>query len=157
MLKSFSATSLCTYNSTYDYVNIKQKQNIYNIIINRLYSFFTSFKFFKYKIQYNQKEINVSNIYNNSWNESINEIIIYDNCVKIDDFLNIPYEYIKSIQCIDNLIILKLVSNCQNINKIGFIGNNYMFKKLCNNMNYHVRYNQIELNVLTRIRTSIDV
>ena len=82
MLRNSSYTTLYNMKSDYSYANIKKQDTLYNIIRNTLYHLFSFLNIYKYSIQYQNEFITV----NNSWKESTNHIIIFDNCIQIDEF-----------------------------------------------------------------------
>jgi len=123
-----------------DVKNIKLSQTHLEFIIHYIY-----FTIIRYFIKYKK-------IYDN--------VILYDNGMQIDKSF-IPYEYIVSINDTKLVLLAKLEEDgtivpCDSISSIT-LKNKYLPKKIKSNLYYHLKYNDVNLDILTfkSIRVSI--
>ena len=145
---SLNCTSLCNLKSDYKYVKIDTKQKLINTIINYIYTLLKNINLFHY-IYIFKCDIIYINTYQSNWIEHIKNITIYDHMLKIDNNFVIPYEYVLNVNIDENnLVFLHILNNCMEIKFISFLGNQKIYKKIYLNMNYHARYNLIEIDTL---------
>ena len=131
-------------NKLYKHVRIKSNLSILTKCINILYYCFIRYNLYFYNRYFEVDSISckVSNVF---YNMNKNSVIIYDSCIQLNNKINIPYEYIKTIHCKSNISVLELIPNEKNITIIQIQSNKArcIFNKIEKNMNYHVRYHKL--------------
>lgn len=76
-------------------------------------------------------------------------ITVYDNYFTLNYKLKVPYEYIKTLSYIDDCIYINIIPNERSVNQIMIQKpDNKLYKNICSNMNYHVRFNKLNNNVI---------
>lgn len=133
----------------YKYVKILHNQRLIHVIMNLIYYIFSRYNIIKYQKIYKIKTI-FCMIDKKMHRLHIDSIKIFDNCFKLNKKINIPYEYVKTVYHENKFITVNLIPNERNITKIYVETNNNenIFKQISLNMQYHVRYHQINQNAI---------
>lgn len=128
----------------YRYVKPIKNNSIFTLILNTIYNLFSSMRIIEYTQLFHIENVfceidkKMLKIYGNS-------LQIFDNCLKINNKLKIPYEYIKTVCTERDIIILYLIPNERNITNIYMktLNNKYILKQILSNMKYHIQYNPL--------------
>ena len=133
----------------YKYVKVLHNEHIIYVIMNMIYYIFSKYNLIKYKKTYRVKGI-FCMIDKRLYKFQSTMIIVFDNYFQLNRKIKIPYEYVRTINYEKKYLILNLIPNERNITKI-YVETKYnelIFNKIYSNMQYHVKYHQLNQNAI---------
>lgn len=134
------------------YVKIQEAQSFITVLRNFIFYILVQLNLIFYTRTYDVEVVDVDN--NNNIKYYQEKLICYDNFFTIGH-LKIEYEYLKIFNHNANCVFLKFITGKSLV--ITSKKSKEIFDVISQNMNYHIRYNKIDLNISNYIKLKDDI